>query len=258
VRALDEYVYPLPAFSSLPPLPPVSSIDVSQWVGPTEESNWVIFPCLLVGAYPSSTHDPTNTAILTSLLKLGVTTFVCLQLEYQHEGVTEAQWRSGAKLRPYIFDAIKLVDTLPASFFSAEKGKPAGLEFVHFPILGAQKKEGGPGAARAAPPPPLQRPLSPARPAARLRDCKRRQRAAAGAGPVRPAAARGDNVPALVRARPPAPHAPLGRRCHPPPHPLPASRSPPHTHPPTPTRILNRRHTPAAGAATAARAPWCR
>jgi len=252
-------VYPLPAFSSLPPLPPVSSIDVSQWVGPTEESNWVIFPCLLVGAYPSSTHDPTNTAILTSLLKLGVTTFVCLQLEYQHEGVTEAQWRSGAKLRPYIFDAIKLVDTLPASFFSAEKGKPAGLEFVHFPILGAQKKEGDPGAARAAPRPPLQRPLSPARPAARLRDCKRRQRAAAGAGPVRPAAARGDNVPALVRRARPPPRSvgpPLPPASPPPPC-LPLTPHP-HTHTPAPTRIRARRHTPAAGAAMAARAPWCR
>jgi hypothetical protein len=27
---------------------------------------------------------------------------------YQHEGVTEAEWRSGAKLRPYIYDALKV------------------------------------------------------------------------------------------------------------------------------------------------------
>jgi hypothetical protein len=139
---LDDFVHPLPAFAGLPPLPPVREIDVHTWVGPTEESNWVIFPCLIVGAYPSSTHDPTNVAILTSLLKLGVTTFVCLQQEYQHEGVTEAEWRSGAKLRPYIFDAIKLVDALPASFFSADKGKPLGLEFVHFPIQGACRAPG--------------------------------------------------------------------------------------------------------------------
>ena len=135
-RALDHSVPPLPAFASLPPLPPVSQLNVPQWVGPTEESNWVIHPALIVGAYPSSTHDATNTAILTSLLKLGVTTFVCLQQEYQHDGVTEAEWRTGAKLRPYIFDAIRLVDTLPEAFFPGGKGKPSGLEFVHFPIQG--------------------------------------------------------------------------------------------------------------------------
>lgn len=106
-------------------------------MGPTEESNWVIFPRLLVGAYPSSVHDATNASILTSILRLGVTTFVCLQQEYQHEGVLEHEWRSGAKLRPYIFDAIKLVDQLPATFFPADRGKPNGLEFVHFPIQGA-------------------------------------------------------------------------------------------------------------------------
>ena len=90
-------------------------------------------------------HDATNASILTSILKLGVTTFVCLQQEYQHEGVTEAQWRSGTSLRPYIFDAISLVDTLPASFFPSGKGKPAGLEFVHFPIQGACAARPGAG-----------------------------------------------------------------------------------------------------------------
>ena len=121
--------------------------------GPTEESNWVIHPRLLVGAYPSSVHDATNTAILSSILRLGVTTFVCLQLEYQHEGVTEAQWRGGSALRPYIFDAIALVDSLPASFFPADRGKPLGLEFVHFPIQGAcltQPTLGGGGSAQCA------------------------------------------------------------------------------------------------------------
>ena len=63
---------------------------------------------------------------------MGVTTFVCLQQEYQHDGVSEVDWREGRKLRPYIFDAIKIVDSLPASFFPS--GKITGLDFVHFPI----------------------------------------------------------------------------------------------------------------------------
>lgn len=100
---------------------------------PTEESNWVIPDCLLVGAYPASVHDEANGRILRGILELGVTTFVCLQQEYQHEGVTEADWRGGFKLRPYIFDAIHLVDTLPDAAFP--RGKPLGLDFVHFPIV---------------------------------------------------------------------------------------------------------------------------
>ncbi len=91
--------------------------------GPTEESNWVLpgrlvrcfhdtavhherftprdlSTCLqLVGAYPSAVEDDLNSEILTSILELGITTFVCLQHEYQHHGVSEAQWRSGEKLR---------------------------------------------------------------------------------------------------------------------------------------------------------------
>lgn len=110
------------------------SINPDAYVGPTEESNWVIYGRLLVGAYPSSVHDDANTRILTGILKLGITTFVCLQQEYQHEGVKEHEWRSGLKLRPYIFDAIKLVDSLPPSSFPGG-AKPDGLEFVHFPIV---------------------------------------------------------------------------------------------------------------------------
>lgn len=120
----------------------------------------MLYGRLLVGAYPSSVHDEVNARILTHILKLGTTTFVCLQQEcvpraparwraaaclpsaaraarcvrrYQHEGVKEYEWRSGYKLRPYIFDAIKLVDTLPAAFFPTGH-KPDGLEFIHFPI----------------------------------------------------------------------------------------------------------------------------
>jgi hypothetical protein len=53
---------------------------------------------------------------------------------YQHDGVKEFEWRTGVKLRPYIFDAIKLVDVLPTSLFP-NGARPDGLEFVHFPIV---------------------------------------------------------------------------------------------------------------------------
>lgn len=133
-RVGEHEIPPLPDYSSIPALPPVRSINPDAYVGPTEESNWVIYGRLLVGAYPSSVHDDANTRILTGILRLGITTFVCLQQEYQHEGVKEHEWRSGLKLRPYIFDAIKLVDSLPPTSFPGG-AKPDGLEFVHFPIV---------------------------------------------------------------------------------------------------------------------------
>ena len=55
-------------------------------MGPTPESNWVIPGKLLVGAYPASQDDTETFELLTSILKLGVTKFVCLQLEVS-EGV---------------------------------------------------------------------------------------------------------------------------------------------------------------------------
>lgn len=128
-------------------------------------------PRLLVGAYPSSVHDATNASILTSILRLGVTTFVCLQQEYQHEGVTEAQWRKGTALRPYIFDAIALVDTLPGSFFPEGKGKPAGLEFVHFPIQGAEEENGRCCRGEAEADPPRRRPPPQTAPLRTTRAC---------------------------------------------------------------------------------------
>jgi hypothetical protein len=142
-RAGETEVHAINEFRGrIPSLPPVKSVNTELYMGPTEESNWVIYGHLLVGAYPASTNDIANAQLLTSILRLGVTTFVCLQQEYQHEGVTETQWRSGEKLRPYIFDAIRLVDSLPDSFFSSTtvrglipRGKPDGLEFVHFPIV---------------------------------------------------------------------------------------------------------------------------
>ncbi len=57
-----------------------------------------------------------------------------LRCRYQHDGVKEFEWRTGVKLRPYIFDAIKLVDVLPMSLFPSGS-RPDGLEFVHFPIV---------------------------------------------------------------------------------------------------------------------------
>jgi hypothetical protein len=61
-------------------LVPVHSL-LEQYCGPTPESNWVVRDKLLVGAYPASQSDMETFELLISILKLGVTSFVCLQQE---------------------------------------------------------------------------------------------------------------------------------------------------------------------------------
>ena len=70
-----------------------------KYIGPTTESNWVIPGVMMAGAFPATVDDDETNGILWSILELGITTFVCLQQEYQHTGVTEAMWRSGRALR---------------------------------------------------------------------------------------------------------------------------------------------------------------
>lgn len=105
--------------------------EAALYVGPTRESNWVILDRLMVGAYPSSFDDDENEEILRGILECGVTTFVCLQLEYQH-GVSEAQWRAGLCLRPYIEDALDICEKERAS---GSIVAPEDLKFLHHGIV---------------------------------------------------------------------------------------------------------------------------
>ena len=52
--------------------------------------------------------DHETDRILTTLLELGVNTFVCLQAEFSLH-MPEAAWRSSQGLRPYIKDAQRLL-----------------------------------------------------------------------------------------------------------------------------------------------------
>ena len=76
--------------------------------------------------------DNENYELLSSILNLGINTFVCLQLEYQTEGVTEAMWRSGQALRPYFADAVGVADQLRQNV--ASPASDSRLTFIHFPI----------------------------------------------------------------------------------------------------------------------------
>lgn len=52
-----------------------------KYCGPTPESNWVVPGKLLVGAYPASNDDGETLDLITSILRWGITKFVCLQQE---------------------------------------------------------------------------------------------------------------------------------------------------------------------------------
>ena len=107
-----------------------------QYVGPTDESNWVMPGWLLVGAYPASVNDEENYSLLSSILVQGVSMFVCLQKEYQTEGVTEEMWRHGLALRPYFDSALEVTKLLRADENLAKQNVriTPELKFVHFPI----------------------------------------------------------------------------------------------------------------------------
>ena len=121
---------------SFKPLTPVADVTFQEYCGPTPESNWVIPGVLLVGAYPASQDDEETYELVTSILKERVTTFVCLQAEYQDEGVTEEMWRCGSALRPYFRDVMTVVRN--KAMFPDLQGydivDPDRLRFVHFPI----------------------------------------------------------------------------------------------------------------------------
>jgi hypothetical protein len=63
------------------PLENMRNIKFGDYCGPTPESNWVIPGVLLVGAYPASQDDDETFDLITSILKLEITKFVCLQEE---------------------------------------------------------------------------------------------------------------------------------------------------------------------------------
>ena len=92
----------------------------------------------MAGAYPAAQEDNVHYPIIESILSLGITTFVCLQAEYEHDpNIPEFMWRQGYKLRTYIFDALRILR-------AAEKDPtkkigqmcaPSKLDFRHVPIV---------------------------------------------------------------------------------------------------------------------------
>ena len=111
---------------TLPPLESFQAISQrkQRYVGPTDESNWVLPGRLMVGAFPGVSDDRENDRLLNSILSCGITTFVCLQREYDPDA-PESAWRSGAAIRPYYPSAVAL---------AARHHRGRRLEFIHFGI----------------------------------------------------------------------------------------------------------------------------
>jgi len=82
----------------------------------------------MVGAYPASLDQALHERQISSILELGIRTFVCLQREYDGSA-TEEQWRSGQRIRPYIHDAAAMLGR------RVESGKREEVKFVHCPIV---------------------------------------------------------------------------------------------------------------------------
>ena len=69
---------------------------------------------VLAGAFPATLNDDETQSILATLLSCGIASFVCLQAEFSLQE-TEANWRYGVGLRPYMEDAVDILRRLPKS-----------------------------------------------------------------------------------------------------------------------------------------------
>ena len=119
------------------------------YIGPTSESNWLIPGSLMVGAYPADVDDEITCETICGILHKGITTFVCLQAEYDNNA-TEDEWKNGTKLRPYMEDvqylmSLDSIETIISSWEQVEEGeneensqtwtKPSNIDFIHLPIV---------------------------------------------------------------------------------------------------------------------------
>lgn len=113
----------------------------------------------MVGAYPASANDDETFDLITSILKHGITKFVCLQSEvtektrnsilvsillwnfkmWQYiQNASVADWRSGAALRPYFEDVKEIVShrSLITEFQGCTNIVDDNrLQFEHCPIV---------------------------------------------------------------------------------------------------------------------------
>ena len=134
---LPHWKYPERDFPELEPFNSIAQ-RAEEYCGPSDESNWVLPGVLLVGAFPGCPDDDENWELITSILSLGITTFVCLQDEYSDDA-PEDDWRyerNGA-IRPYFRDVREIVKDIEAApdDFPSIKISSSDLHFVHFPII---------------------------------------------------------------------------------------------------------------------------
>ncbi|GLI65617.1 hypothetical protein VaNZ11_009183, partial [Volvox africanus] len=115
-----------------PQLPPLPKLPAKEMAGPTPWSNWAIPGRVIAGAYPASLDDAETEKILTTMLELGINTFVCLQAEV-NINTPEHAWRAGHGLRPYIKDAQKILSK--AHEQGNSKITQQKIDFLHLPII---------------------------------------------------------------------------------------------------------------------------
>jgi hypothetical protein len=66
--------------------------------GPLPWCNWAVPGLVLAGAFPCSLDDKDTNSTLSTLLELGINSFVCLQAELCLDS-PESEWRAGRALR---------------------------------------------------------------------------------------------------------------------------------------------------------------
>lgn len=112
-------------------LTPIGEINFDDYVGPLPESNKV-FDGLYAGAFPGDSNDTANNHNLITLLNKGVTTFVCMQKEY-NAALPRFVWSYTGR-RPYFKDVQYILENKEKYSALNTELNINDVKFLHFPI----------------------------------------------------------------------------------------------------------------------------
>jgi protein-tyrosine phosphatase len=113
-----------------PPLPTLEEINLENFQGPLPESNKVI-EGIYAGAFPADIMDELNNINLIRILNLGVSKFVCLQIEYI-PNCPKFRWLKTG-YRPYFTDVERLLAN--KALYGLLKTDTESATFEHLPIV---------------------------------------------------------------------------------------------------------------------------
>lgn len=113
---------------------PISNTDLVKFRGLTYESNWIIINKVLCGAFPGGYDDRVHCAYISTLLRQGIGTFVCLCNEFNPiVDIPKENYINGLSLRPY-FPTVEFIYNNVNIWNKETYIKPKLIDYIYFPL----------------------------------------------------------------------------------------------------------------------------